>query len=551
VDVRLEETVYLDFVTSASTGAAADADSTPTAAVYEDATDTAVLSPTVTKRTSLTGNYRVPVACTTANGFEANKSYNVIASATVGGINAKAVVGRFVLRPAAAVANVTQWAGTAVATPTTAGVPEVDVTFYAGTAASLSDGTATAGAASTITLGTGVTYGTDLLKGRTITLQGGTGAGQSRFITGNTNATPSVVTVHRAWDTNPSTDTTYTLDPTAEADVRQWGAAAVTGMPMPTYSQPTGFLAATFPLTIASTTNITAATGVVLSGVTHTGAVIPTVTNLTNAAGAGDFTATMKASIGTAVAASAVASVTAGVTVSTNNDKTGYSLTQSFPSNFASLGINSSGHVLRTVLTDTTSALSVLPVISANWLTAAGLAADAAAEIAVAVRDVDNTSPAASSLGAVVNASAAGGLDPQEVADLVVSGIGTVDANVVTMAPDTLTASALAASAVTEIQSGLATAAALATAAGYIDTEIGTIITAVGTSIPATLSTIAGYLDTEVAAIKLKTDLLTTFPSNFSSLSITSGGVVAADIKAVRGVTLTGTGVEGDEWVPA
>lgn len=52
---------------------------------------------------------------------------------------------------------------------------------------------------------------------------------------------------------------------------------------------------------------------VTLAGVTHTGAVVPTVTNLTNAPTAGDFTATMKTSIGTAVAASAVASVTGNV----------------------------------------------------------------------------------------------------------------------------------------------------------------------------------------------------------------------------------------------
>lgn len=58
---------------------------------------------------------------------------------------------------------------------------------------------------------------------------------------------------------------------------------------------------------------------VTLAGVTHTGAVIPTVTttttatNLTNAPTNGDFTATMKTSIGTAVAASAVASVTGNV----------------------------------------------------------------------------------------------------------------------------------------------------------------------------------------------------------------------------------------------
>jgi hypothetical protein len=43
------------------------------------------------------------------------------------------------------------------------------------------------------------------------------------------------------------------------------------------------------------------------------------------------------------------------VTVGTNNDKTGYSLSQAFPSNFASLGINSSGHISRVVLVDTTT----------------------------------------------------------------------------------------------------------------------------------------------------------------------------------------------------
>lgn len=57
---------------------------------------------------------------------------------------------------------------------------------------------------------------------------------------------------------------------------------------MATYTQPTGFLAATFPTTVASTTNITAGT-------------ITTVTNLTNAPTAGDLTATMKTSVNTEV----------------------------------------------------------------------------------------------------------------------------------------------------------------------------------------------------------------------------------------------------------
>ena len=53
---------------------------------------------------------------------------------------------------------------------------------------------------------------------------------------------------------------------------------------MATYTQPTGFLAATFPTTVASTTNIT-------------GGTITTVTNLTNAPTSGDLTATMKTSV--------------------------------------------------------------------------------------------------------------------------------------------------------------------------------------------------------------------------------------------------------------
>lgn len=123
----------------------------------------------------------------------------------------------------------------------------------------------------------------------------------------------------------------------------------------------------TFPSSVASPTNITAGT-------------ITTATNLTNAPTSGDFTAAMKTSLNAATPASvtgavgsvtgsvgsvvgavgsvtgnvggsvasvvgAVGSVTSGVTVTTNNDKTGYSLTQSFPSNFSALSIDSNGNV--------------------------------------------------------------------------------------------------------------------------------------------------------------------------------------------------------------
>jgi hypothetical protein len=60
--------------------------------------------------------------------------------------------------------------------------------------------------------------------------------------------------------------------------------AAITSR-MATYTQPTGFLAATFPTTVASTTNITSATGITLAAVTHTGATIPTVTTVGSVSG--------------------------------------------------------------------------------------------------------------------------------------------------------------------------------------------------------------------------------------------------------------------------
>jgi hypothetical protein len=111
----------------------------------------------------------------------------------------------------------------------------------------------------------------------------------------------------------------YEIDAVNYQDADGFGLSridAATSSRMATYTQPTGFLAATFPATVASTTNITAASGVTLAA-SQPGVTIPTVTSVTN-----------------------------GVTVSTNNDKSGYSLTQSFPSNFASLSIDGSGRVL-------------------------------------------------------------------------------------------------------------------------------------------------------------------------------------------------------------
>lgn len=111
--IPLDEVVHFDVTThDPTTGAVSDADAAPTFDVFEEATDTPILDDeTMTKRTSLTGNYRGSFTASAANGFEAGKWYAVIVSATVDSVSAKCVALHFRLGPAEA----------------SAGVPKVDV----------------------------------------------------------------------------------------------------------------------------------------------------------------------------------------------------------------------------------------------------------------------------------------------------------------------------------------------------------------------------------------------------------------------------------------
>ena len=139
--------------------------------------------------------------------------------------------------------------------------------------------------------------------------------------------------------------------------------------------------------------------------------------------------------------------VSGRVYVATNGDKTGYSLTQAFPANFASLGINSSGHVSRVTLVDTTTTNTDM-------------------------RGTDNAA-----LASAWTATRAGYLDGVLIAanynqrtvqvtgsNHVAADIHELQAGVINsthFAADWLTAAGIASDAVTELQSGLATAANL------------------------------------------------------------------------------------------
>ena len=67
------------------TGVLTDADGAPAYRIYEDETATAILTGemAVLDTGNTTGFYTEKVACTTANGFEINKSYTIYIEATV------------------------------------------------------------------------------------------------------------------------------------------------------------------------------------------------------------------------------------------------------------------------------------------------------------------------------------------------------------------------------------------------------------------------------------------------------------------------------------
>ena len=170
---------------------------------------------------------------------------------------------------------------------------------------------------SAISLSSGqVTVGTNNDKsGYSLTPTTGLG-NQTANITGNLSGSVGSVTGAVGSVTNRVT-----------ANTDQWGGVAVTGMPMPTYTQPTGFLAATFPATVSS----------------YAGGAVASVT--------GNVGGNVVGSVGSI----------SGVT---------------FPTHFENLDIAANGHVTATVDAINNNAITASS-IQANAITAAKIATDA------------------------------------------------------------------------------------------------------------------------------------------------------------------------------
>ncbi len=171
-----------------------------------------------------------------------------------------------------------------------------------------------------------------------------------------------------------------------------------------------------------------------------------------------------------------VASVTAGVTVTTNNDKTGYALSQSFPSNFASMNIDSSGRMLLqpsqpSVTIPTVTTVGTLTTYTGNTPQTgdsyARIGAPAGASTAADIAAINAKTTNLPALPASTTNITAGTI-------ATVSGnvngnvLGNVAGSVATLGTlpvvptDWLTAAGVKADAVTKIQSGLATTTNLA-----------------------------------------------------------------------------------------
>jgi hypothetical protein len=210
-------------------------------------------------------------------------------------------------------------------------------------------------------------------------------------------------------------------------------------------------------------------------------------------------------------------------------------------------------------------------------ITAASIAADAITAAKVADGTIDAATFAANAITSTVIANDAI-TDAKVAADVTIASVtgavgsvtgavGSVTGAVGSVAAGGITAASFAANAITaakldpdvttELQSGLATAAALATVDGIVDdilldtAEIGAAgagLTALATQ--ASVNTVDDFLDTEVAAILAAVDTeVAAVKTKTDSLTFTQAGHVDANVQRINDVTVIGDG-SATPWGP-
>lgn len=431
----------------------------------------------------------------------------------------------------------------------------------------LSNGTLSAGSAGGGTLGTILAYD---VTGCFLRTTGGTGGGgtggannQARRIITYTIST-GAFTVSPNWETTPSTDTTYDV---------LLPEGVTSGMVKGNVTQFNG-------------SNVTSASGRPEVNTTHAAG------TAWNSGAILDTTFATDSITSTKIKSNAIDKIAAGVwqdivaadfTVANSVGKS--------VMNGVALGTGLT--VARCTLADTVTTLTNLPAITAGWLTATGIAADAITAAKIADGAIDAATFAAGAINAAAIAADAI-TDAKVAADVTIASVtgavGSVTARV-TANVDQINATSIAgtgsrvadafvvffnvASSVLTTASvnqtgdsfarigatgsgltSLASAATAATIAGYIDTEVAAILAAVDTEIgdiqsrlPAAL--VSGRMDASVGAMAANVITAAATAADF-------GAEVAAAVwdLAVSGHTTSGTfgaamnaaGSAGDPW---
>ena len=239
-EAKLTSTLRGSFSTyNPTSGANKNADSTPTALVYK-LSDGTTLAATVTVTNITTGIYRFSVGVTTANGFAAGEYYELWVTAAVTGdttVTQSAPIINF-----KATTNDVDALSTLTQTQVTGGAYAINNASFAFNTGLDFTTTQKAATLARVTLNDTTTTNTDM------------------------RGTDNAALAATALSTTQWTNTLATNIGTTNTTVASNLDATISGR-MATYTQPTGFLAATFPVTVASTTNITAASGITVSSI--------------------------------------------------------------------------------------------------------------------------------------------------------------------------------------------------------------------------------------------------------------------------------------------
>lgn len=262
------------------------------------------------------------------------------------------------------------------------------------------------------------------------------------------------------------------------------------------------------------TSNVSKINGVSTSSVTTINAVLGTAT-------AGATAAAL------ATAQTGISTLLVGVTVTTNNDKTGYSLAASqhvivdsgsittvtgnvngsVNSVTAGVSLAASQHVI--VDSGTITTLSNLPAVPTDWLTAAGVKADAVTKIQTGLATSANVT-AVITHGDTAWVTATGFYTGGDIAGNLLGNVAGAVGGVVglnTALIDTTTSSRLAATSYTAPPSASTVATSVwafvigSTSTGTMLTAIWTWITSAASNIRTAIGMSAANLDTQVAAI--------------------------------------------------